>query len=57
MKFQVHHILRLFRRFLRIFDAESAWIYEVLPFILKLERDLEKFPVTAFLTAERKAEV
>lgn len=53
----LHKVFRLLRRYLREFHSDDGMISDVLPKTIDVGLALEKVPVTAFLTGERKAEV
>jgi len=53
----VHRVLRLFRRYLRVFDSDESVISDVVPETLKLESDLGKLNLSEFLTEARKSEL
>ena len=53
----VHHILRVIRRNLQVWDAENAQISEVVPATVLLDFSLGRIKTTLFLTEARKQEV
>ena len=54
---EMHNIFRLFRRYLRFFDSDEAKISDVVSKTVALQQDLEKLPLTSFMTSERRADV
>ena len=53
----VHRVFRLLRRYLRVFDSDDAKISDVVPKTIAVGLELERVPLTAFFTSERKNQV